>query len=67
MLRALQAFNVEYQFTVEVIDVDADEMLVAQFDEYVPVLFGCKPGFDATRLCHYFLDEAKVRALLASA
>lgn len=67
MLQALQALSAEYPFAVEVIDVDADEMLVAQFDELVPVLFGQKPGFEAVQLCHYFLDEAKVREFLASA
>jgi hypothetical protein len=45
-----------------VIDVDADEALVARFDELVPVLFA---DLDAPELCHYFLDEAKVRALLS--
>jgi thiol-disulfide isomerase/thioredoxin len=67
MLMALQALSTEYPFDVEVIDVDADEMLVAQFDELVPVLFGGKPGSGMTRLCHYFLDEITVREFLASA
>jgi thiol-disulfide isomerase/thioredoxin len=66
MLQALQALSTEYQFTVEVIDVDADEMLAAQFDELVPVLFGGKPGFEMTRFCHYFFNEVKVREFLAS-
>ena len=49
-------------FTVDVVDVDADEALVARFDELVPVLFGelAKP-----ELCHYFLDEAAVRSYVA--
>lgn len=64
MLQALQALSAEYPFTVEVIDIDADDMLVSQFDELVPVLFGQKPGLGANQLCHYFLDEAKVRAFL---
>lgn len=67
MLQALQALSAEYPFSVEVIDVDTDEMLTAQFDELVPVLFGRKPGCEAVRICHYFLDEAKVREFLASA
>ncbi len=65
MLQALQRLSPEYPFTVEVIDVDADETLVARFDELVPVLFGQKNGAAAVRLCHYFLDEEKVRAFLA--
>jgi hypothetical protein len=68
MLAALQALNREFAFTIEVIDVDADEALVAQYDELVPVLVGRKRnGTDAIQLCHYFLDEAKVRMFLADA
>jgi thiol-disulfide isomerase/thioredoxin len=47
------------RFVVDVVDVDADEALVARFDELVPVLFG-DPS--QPELCHYFLDEAAVRA-----
>ena len=51
-------------FTVEVVDIDADEALVMRFDELVPVLYGdlAKP-----ELCHYFLDEDAVRRYLAAA
>lgn len=47
---------------VEVVDVDADPALVALYDELVPVLV-C----NGAQLCHYRLDEARVRAALASA
>lgn len=60
-LNALQSATV--CFAVEVIDVDADEALLARFDELVPVLFG-DPG--KPELCHYFLDMAAVDAYLAS-
>jgi len=66
MLEALQTLSSEYPFTVELIDVDADEALVAQFDELVPVLFGQKGSSDSVQLCHYFLDETKVREYLVS-
>ncbi len=63
MLHALQALQTpERPFTVDVVDVDADPALVARFDELVPVLFA---GLDEPPLCNYFLDEAKVRAVLA--
>ena len=63
MLAALNALQTpENPFTVEVIDVDADDALVARFDELVPVLFADPDG---PELCHYFLDEAKVRAVLS--
>lgn len=65
MLEALQALSGEYPFTVEVIDVDSDDELVAQFDELVPVLFGQKKDAGAVQLCNYFLDEGKVRQFLA--
>ena len=64
MLEALQSLSGEYPFTVELVDVDSDESLQAQFDELVPVLFGRKDDGDAEQLCHYFLDEARVRAFL---
>ncbi|WP_308426949.1 glutaredoxin family protein [Undibacterium macrobrachii] len=49
---------------IEVIDVDADEKLVAQFDELVPVLFARKGEQEARQICHYFLDEVKLKAYL---
>ena len=62
MLNALQAMApVGQDFAVDVIDVDADPALVERFDELVPVLFG---RLDEPELCHYFLDEAAVRAYL---
>ena len=62
MLDALQRLQTpEHPFTVDVIDVDADEALVARFDELVPVLYA---GLDQPELCHYFLDEQRVRQVL---
>ncbi len=60
MLDALHALQSDARccFTVEVIDVDADRALLARFDELVPVLFG---DLSAPELCHYFLDETRVR------
>jgi hypothetical protein len=65
MLDALNALQTPAcPFTVEVIDVDADEALVARFDELVPVLFA---SLDQPELCHYFLDESAVKRALAAA
>lgn len=64
MLQALQSLSGEYAFTVELLDVDSDETLQAQFDELVPVLFGRKGDGDSVQLCHYFLDEVRVREFL---
>ena len=66
MLEALQALSSEFPFTVELIDVDADEKLIAQFDELVPVLFGQKGNSESRQLCHYFLDEARIREFLSA-
>ncbi|MFX1672823.1 glutaredoxin family protein [Paraburkholderia sp. A2WS-5] len=44
---------------IEVIDVDSDPALQSRYDELVPVLV-C----DGVELCHYRLDEARVRAAL---
>ena len=64
MLEALLALQGEgRRFDVKVVDVDADEALVARFDELVPVLFG-DPA--QPELCHYFLDAEAVRAYVAS-
>jgi len=67
MLIALESLQTEYAFTIEVIDVDGDERLVQRFDELVPVLCGTKRGGESMQLCHYFLDEIKVRSFLSAA
>jgi hypothetical protein len=62
MLDALMLLQTPQQpITVDVIDVDADPALVARFDELVPVLFA---DLDQPELCHYFLDQARVRQVL---
>jgi thiol-disulfide isomerase/thioredoxin len=64
MLAALLALQTEaLRFEVAVVDVDADEALVARFDELVPVLFGQS---EQPELCHYHLDVEAVRAYLAA-
>lgn len=66
MLEALQSLSSSYSFTVDVVDIDSDDALVALYDEEVPVLFGARNGGDSVRLCHYFLDDQKVRAFMES-
>ncbi|MFI4938740.1 MAG: glutaredoxin family protein [Burkholderiales bacterium] len=66
MLQALQAFGITQAFTIEVVDVDADAVLVARYDEWVPVLMASRDGEPPVQLCHYFLDEPKLRAFLES-
>ncbi len=59
MLAALEPLRGEYEFEVEVLDVDADPALEARYDELVPVLEA-----EGRELCHYFLDLPKVREYL---
>ena len=60
MEAALAPLAAEFGVTVTVVDVDGDPLLEAQYDELVPVLLHGK-----NELCHYFLDEPKIREYLA--
>ncbi len=68
MLAALENLRTEFDFSVEVIDVDADEALVELYDELVPVLVAQRDGQQDSQqmqqLCHYFLDLPVVRDFL---
>lgn len=66
MLSALEMLRADCQFSVEVVDVDADEALVVLYDELVPVLVGLDTDGKLLQLCHYHLDATAVRAFLFS-
>ncbi|MFA6139091.1 MAG: glutaredoxin family protein [Hyphomicrobium sp.] len=57
---ALQPLLDEFGIAIEVIDVDQFPELEDTWGELVPVLL-----HGDSELCHYFLEEAKVRAYLA--
>lgn len=59
MIAALAPLREEYDFSMEIIDVDADAALEQRFGLLVPVLMHAD-----TELCHYHLDALKVRAFL---
>lgn len=59
MAAALAPLAAEFGARIRVLDVDADPLLEAKYDELVPVLL-----HGETELCHYFLDEAKTREYL---
>lgn len=61
MRTALEPLLAEFGAQVEVIDVDSDPSLEARYNELVPVLL-C----DGIELCHYRLDESRVREALAA-
>jgi hypothetical protein len=63
MLQQLQT-AMSTSFEIEVIDVDADLALVAQYDELVPVLIGQKDNAPPQQICHYFLDESALKVFL---
>ncbi|MGE5386707.1 MAG: glutaredoxin family protein [Betaproteobacteria bacterium] len=60
MWAALAPLAQEFGASVEWVDVDSDSELEQRFGDLVPVLL-----FEGAELCHYFLDEAKVRECLA--
>ena len=55
MVAALRARPLATGCSIEIVDVDQDPQLEAEFGEWVPVLFA-----DGERLCHYHLDTLKV-------
>ena len=57
LIDALTPLQNELGFEVEVLDVDASPELEAAWSEKVPVVLA-----GGLELCHYFLDEAAVRA-----
>lgn len=60
MVDALNKLRSEFCFELDVLDVDSDPVLETRYDELVPVLVA-----GGAELCHYFLDEPKVRTYLA--
>ena len=59
MLAALQKLRGEHAFDVDLVDIDADPGLAQKYNELVPVLLGGE-----AEICHYFLDEPKLREYL---
>jgi len=57
----LEPIAAEFGVPIEWIDIDADPALEALYDELVPVLV-----LDGVELCHYRLDETRVRSALSS-
>ena len=60
MQAALQPYQAQYGFTLDVVDVDADAVLEAKYNELVPVLL-----HGDVEICHWHLDEAALQAFLA--
>ncbi len=58
---ALRPLLVQFAATLSVLDIDAEPVLEAKYDELVPVLL-----HGETELCHYFLDVGKVSQYLTA-
>ncbi|MCG8991846.1 glutaredoxin family protein [Laribacter hongkongensis] len=61
MRDALKPYVAAGQLALEIVDVDADEALVARFDELVPVLVGP----DGHEVCHWHFAPERLAAYLA--
>jgi len=61
MVAALTALAPARGFTLDVVDVDADPELAAEYGLLVPVL-----TVDDAEVCHYRLDAQKLDAALAA-
>ena len=59
MRDALAPYQQQYGFALEVLDVDEDAALEEKYHELVPVLLD-----GDTEICHWFLDEEKLKAYL---
>ncbi|EGZ45983.1 glutaredoxin family protein [Neisseria wadsworthii] len=57
----LKPLQEEFGFELEVVDVDEDAELEAQYNELVPVLL-----HKGRELCHWHLNEGQVREYLIS-
>ena len=62
MRAALQPYQAEYGFELQVFDVDQDPELEARYNELVPVLL-----HEGGEICHWHLDEFKLLAVLQNA
>lgn len=65
MLNELMLLKPIYGFEIKILDVDLDNLLLAQYDELVPVLMARIDNADPVYVCHYRLDHAKLSAFLS--
>lgn len=61
MADALHRLMVSAPYSVTLVDVDADPVLLARYDELVPVLTAQRAGGVEMTLCHYVLDTVRVQ------
>lgn len=61
MERELTVLQQQYQFSLNVVDIDKDNYLKFRYDERVPVL-----ADGETEICHYQVNEDVMKAYLKS-
>jgi len=59
MRAELEPWRLRHGFSLEILDVDADPVLLERFDQLVPVLMAGE-----TEICHYHLDAQRLAAHL---
>ena len=62
MRDALQPYLAEYRAELEIVEIDDFPELEAKYNELVPVLL-----HEGEEICHWYLDEAKLLAVLQNA
>lgn len=65
MQALVESYSPQYNFELELREVDTQADWIAQFDELVPVLVTVDNQGIATELCHYHLDVPKFLQFLA--
>ena len=59
--RTIKPYQEQFGFELDIVDVDADPVLEEKYNELVPVLLD-----GDTEICHWFLDEEKLKAHLSA-
>ena len=57
----LKPYQEQFGFELDIVDVDEDPVLEEKYNELVPVLLD-----GDTEICHWFLDEEKLKAHLSA-
>lgn len=66
MQALVESYSPQYNFKLELRDVDSQADWLASYDELVPVLIALNSQGEETQLCHYHLDLAKFQHFLAA-
>ncbi len=62
MILALHTLQQQVSFDLQIVDIDSDTELIAQYGEKIPVLISAD---DHQEICHYFLNMAALDDYLA--